>query len=337
MSFKDEVEIFVKAGNGGKGAVSFRREKYVPKGGPDGGNGGDGGNVIIKVNPQLRTLAHIHNRQKFRAGNGESGGSSLKNGANGEDIIIEVPQGTLVYEMPSRTLLADLKEENDFFVVAKGGKGGKGNAYFKSPTNQTPYYAQPGLPGEEKVLLLELKMIAHVGLVGYPNAGKSTLISKITNARPRIADYPFTTLQPNLGVMTLDDAYTSILIADIPGIIEDASKGRGLGIKFLKHIERTKLIVYVLDITDDPIKRFDILRRELREYSELLYNREFIIVLNKIDMFDDLIEREKIKQELLKFSDGVYLISALTGENLKELKIAIFKKYTTIESVDKNS
>jgi len=331
MIFKDEVEIYVKAGNGGKGSVSFRREKYIPKGGPDGGDGGDGGNIIIKVNPHLRTLSHIHNNQKFIAKKGQDGMGALKHGANAEDIIIEVPPGTIVYEKNSMFKLADLTENWQEFVVAKGGKGGKGNAYFKSPTNQTPYYAQPGLPGEEKSLLLELKTIAHVGLVGYPNAGKSTLISKITNARPKVANYPFTTLHPNLGVMTIDDTYTSILIADIPGIIEKAHEGKGLGLEFLKHIERTLLILYVIDISSNPLESFEVLKNELKSYSEQLAKRDFIIALNKTDLLYVVDEIEKIKKEFLKITNDVYIISALTGNGLKELKVRIYQKFIEIE------
>ncbi|MGC8765386.1 MAG: GTPase ObgE [Brevinematia bacterium] len=334
MIFKDEVSIYVKAGNGGRGAVSFRREKYIPKGGPDGGDGGDGGNIIIRVNPHLRTLSHIHNNQKFRAKNGGDGMGALKHGANGEDTIIEVPPGTIVYEKNTMKKEADLVEDKEFIIIAKGGKGGKGNAYFKNPSNQAPRYAQKGLPGEEKELLLELKMIAHVGLVGYPNAGKSTLISKITNARPKVADYPFTTLQPNLGVMTVDDSFTSILIADIPGIIEKAHEGRGLGLEFLKHIERTKIILFVLDITDKPEEKLKILKEELKNYSETLYNREFLIALNKIDLIYQKEELEKVKGDFLKISKDTHLISALTGEGLKELKTAIYRKFLEQEKLD---
>lgn len=330
MIFKDEVNIYVKAGNGGRGAVSFRREKYIPKGGPDGGDGGDGGNVVIKVNPHLRTLSHIHNNQKFKAKNGSDGMGSLKHGANGEDIIIEVPPGTVVYDKKTMQVIADLTENEQSFIVARGGKGGRGNAYFKSPTNQTPYYAQKGLPGEEKEILLELKMIAHIGLVGYPNAGKSTLISKITNARPKVANYPFTTLKPNLGVMTIDDKFTSILVADIPGIIEDAHKGKGLGLEFLKHIERTKVILYVLDISDQPLQKFEILQRELKSYSTTLYERDFLVALNKIDLIS-LEECERVKKEFLSITEDVYPISALTGKGLKELKVAMYKKYQEAE------
>jgi len=330
MIFKDEVNIYVKAGNGGRGAVSFRREKYIPKGGPDGGDGGDGGNVVIKVNSHLRTLSHIHNNQKFKAKNGGDGMGSLKHGANGEDTIIEVPPGTVVYDKKTMQVIADLTENEQSFIVARGGKGGRGNAYFKSPTNQTPYYAQKGLPGEEKEILLELKMIAHIGLVGYPNAGKSTLISRITNARPKVANYPFTTLKPNLGVMTIDDKFTSILVADIPGIIEDAHKGKGLGLEFLKHIERTKVILYVLDISDQPLQKFEILQRELKSYSTTLYERDFLVALNKIDLIS-LEKCEKVKKEFLFITEDVYPISALTGKGLKELKVAMYKKYQEAE------
>ncbi len=324
MLFKDEVEIWVTAGKGGDGSKSFRREKYIPHGGPDGGDGGDGGDIVFVVNPHLRTLSHIHNRQKFRAENGENGMRKQMHGRNGKDTIIEVPPGTVVWDAETGEILADLTEPGSHTIIAKGGRGGRGNVHFKSSTNQTPFYAEAGKPGESKHLRLELKMIAHIGLVGFPNAGKSTLISRLTNARPKIANYPFTTLEPNVGVMTIDDAYTSVLIADIPGLIEGAHKGKGLGIEFLKHIERTKVLLFVLDIADDPKKHFAILREELRAYSEKLYQRPFLIALNKKDIcFDD-------PAELIHFFSQYapcYLISALTGEGLRELKIALFETY----------
>ncbi len=337
MIFKDEVKIFIKAGKGGAGAATFRREKYIPFGGPDGGDGGDGGQVVIKINPNLRTLSHIHTNQKFKAQDGGNGMGSQKFGRKGESIIIEVPAGTVIYSQENKELIADLVEKDSEFIAAKGGKGGRGNVWFKSSTNQSPFYAQKGLPGEEKYLLLELKMIAHIGLVGYPNAGKSTLISKITNARPKIGDYPFTTLKPNIGVMTIDDAYTSVLIADIPGLIEGAHKGKGLGVDFLKHIERTKIILYILDSYDQSMDKFQILQNELKSYSEKLFQRDFIIALNKIDMIYDEKDKKKLKKQFLKISKDVFLISALIGTGLTELKQVLYQKYIDIEKKEANN
>jgi len=334
MLFKDEVEIWVAAGKGGDGSKSFRREKYIPKGGPDGGDGGDGGDVVFVVNPHLRTLSHIHNRQRFRAENGENGMRKQMHGRNGRDTLIEVPQGTMVWDADTNTLIADLVEVGTRFIVAHGGKGGRGNVHFKSATNQTPFYAEEGKPGESKHLRLELKMIAHIGLVGFPNAGKSTLISRITNARPKIANYPFTTLEPNLGVMTIDDAYTSLLIADIPGLIEGAHEGKGLGIEFLKHIERTRVLLFVLDITDNPLERFAVLREELRAYSERLYHRPFLIALNKIDLV------EHVDEEVVKYLEKqgpVFLISALVSRGLHELTRALYQTYQREEQREKEN
>jgi len=328
MLFKDEVEIWVTAGKGGDGSKSFRREKFIPHGGPDGGDGGDGGDIVFVVNPHLRTLSHIHNRQKFRAENGENGMRKQMHGRSGEDTVIEVPPGTVVWDAETGQMLADLTIPHSRHIIARGGRGGRGNVHFKSATNQTPFYAEQGKPGESRHLRLELKMIAHIGLVGFPNAGKSTLISRLTNARPRIANYPFTTLEPNVGVMTIDDAYTSVLIADIPGLIEGAHRGKGLGIEFLKHIERTRLILFVLDVTDQPEKHFAILREELRAYSQKLYERPFLIALNKKDLLT-----EDPSPLVTSFSQygPCHLISALTGEGLRELKIALYTAYQNEE------
>lgn len=337
MLFKDEVDIEVRAGKGGNGAATFRREKFVPHGGPDGGDGGDGGNVIIKVNPHLRTLSHIHNNQKFRA---EEGGKGLGNkmfGKKGNNFIVEVPEGTIVCDSKTREVIKDLTGRTDEFVVAKGGRGGKGNVHFRSSVNQTPFYAQKGKPGEELKLSLELKMIAHVGLVGFPNAGKSSLVSRITNARPKVANYPFTTLEPNLGVMSLDGAYTSLLIADIPGLIEGAHKGKGLGIDFLKHIERTRIILYILDATDDPAGKLKVLRSELKSYSEKLFRREYLVALNKCDLLFEDKPKAALKKKFAKYhtEKRLHWISALTGEGLKELKVALYRKYQEVEKKER--
>ncbi len=336
MIFKDEVEIEIHSGKGGDGSASFRREKYVPKGGPDGGDGGNGGNVVLRVSGQLRTLSHIHNRQHFKAGHGEEGRGSQCHGKKGTDCVIEVPPGTVVFEADKKKPVADLTEDGSEFIAAKGGRGGLGNVHFKSSTNQTPFYAKQGKPGEAKSLRLELKLIAHVGLVGFPNAGKSTLISRITNARPKIANYPFTTLEPNLGVMTVDDAYTSILIADIPGLITGAHEGKGLGIEFLKHIERTKLILYILDATDEPTEKFKILQQELKGYSGKLAKRDYLIALNKTDRVPDPTEMDEIAKAFSRKRCEVLRISALTGAGLKELKIALYRKYVEIEKRDED-
>lgn len=335
MLFKDEVIIDIKAGKGGNGSASFHREKFVPKGGPDGGDGGDGGHVILKVNPQLRTLSHIHNRQKFRAQNGQDGMKNKMFGRKGDSVVIDVPPGTQVFEIDpeteEETLIYDLVEDEEEFIAAGGGKGGRGNVWFKSSTRQTPFFAEDGKPGEQRRIRLELKLIAHVGLVGFPNAGKSTFVSRVTNARPKIANYPFTTLQPNLGVMTVDDSLTGILIADIPGIIEGAHHGKGLGIEFLKHIERTKVILFMLDVTDHPVEKFRVLRDELKNYSEKLFGREYLIAINKTDMIYEKEEIETIIGELEQPVELIFKISAVTGEGLKPLKIALYQKYLQAE------
>lgn len=335
MIFKDEVPIEIRAGKGGDGAATFRHEKFVEFGGPDGGDGGDGGNIVFKVNPHMRTLSHIHNHQKFKAEDGGKGGPKKCFGRKGHSTIIEVPAGTIVFDANSSVALADLVTAEDEYIAAHGGRGGKGNVHFKSSTNQSPFYAQKGKLGEEKSLMLELKMIAHIGLVGYPNAGKSTLVSRITNARPKIGNYPFTTLQPNIGVMTIDDAYTSILIADIPGLIEGAHNGKGLGIEFLKHIERTKVILYMLDASDTPMDKFKVLQNELRSYSEVLYNRDFIIVLNKMDLIFEEKDKKELIESFQKYSQDVYPISALLGEGLNPLKQELYKKYLEVEQKDR--
>ncbi len=325
MIFKDEVHIEIRAGKGGDGAATFRREKYVPHGGPDGGDGGGGGDIVIRVNPHLRTLSHIHGNQKFRA---EDGGKGLGNkmfGRRGRSFVIEVPEGTIVRDAGTGVTLKDLVGQSADYVAARGGRGGKGNVHFKSPRNQSPFYAQKGRPGEEQKLHLELKMIAHVGLVGFPNAGKSTLVSRITNARPKIANYPFTTLKPNIGVLTLSDAASSVFIADIPGLIEGAHKGKGLGTDFLKHIERTSVILYVLDASDDPKSKFRILKNELTSYSRKLSQRDFLLALNKTDLLPDAKSRAKIRKAFGTAARKIRWISALTGEGLTELKTALVR------------
>ena len=283
--FIDYAEISISAGKGGDGAVTFRREKYVPKGGPSGGNGGNGGSIIIEAHHNLSTLLDFRYKKNYKAGTGEPGGSSLKDGKSGKDIIIKVPVGTLIKDANNK-ILFDLDEEGKSVIAARGGRGGKGNSNFATPTNQAPRYAEPGKPGEEKNIILELKLIADVGLVGFPNAGKSTLISAVSAARPKIADYPFTTLEPNLGIVQYKD-YHSFTIADIPGIIEGAHQGKGLGLKFLRHIERTKILVFLIDITAENFTdQYPILLNELKSYSKKLAEKSGVLVFSKVDLIE---------------------------------------------------
>lgn len=285
--FIDLVEIYVKAGNGGRGAVSFRREKYVPKGGPDGGDGGKGGDVILISDPNMSTLLDYRYKRKYIAKNGEPGMGALKTGKNGEDVILRVPVGTVVKDKETGEVLFDFTEPDQTFVVARGGKGGKGNTHFKSPTNQAPRKAEAGKPGEERWIILELKIIADVGIVGFPNAGKSTLISVISAARPKIADYPFTTLEPVLGLVQYKD-FKSFVVADIPGIIEGAAQGKGLGLKFLRHIERTKILLFLISASsEDPFEEFKILVKELRAYSKELLKKPYLVSISKMDLIPE--------------------------------------------------
>jgi len=324
--FIDYAEIYVKAGDGGSGAVAFRREKYVPKGGPSGGNGGKGGNIIIKVDGNLHTLLDFKYKRKYLAENGKNGSKALKDGKNGSDLIIRVPKGTIIKDKSSSDVLVDLKKEDSQFIIAKGGRGGKGNSNFATATRQTPRYAEAGKIGDEKNLILELKLIAEVGLVGFPNAGKSTLISKVSAAKPKIADYPFTTLQPNLGIVNYRE-YKSFTIADIPGIIEGANQGKGLGHKFLKHIERTELLLLMIDSTAENILNdYSILCKELKNYSKLLYEKDKILGISKIDLLDEE-ERNKLSGKLdpIVNTEKIFF-SAVTGYNLNNLLDLLWKK-----------
>lgn len=317
--FIDYAEISIISGKGGDGAVTFRREKYVPKGGPSGGNGGNGGCIILEAHHNLSTLLDFRYRKNYKAGDGEPGGSSRKDGKNGEDIVIKVPVGTIVKDAESGKILFDLDENGKRIIAAEGGKGGKGNSNFATPTNQTPRYAEPGRPGAEKKITLELKLIADVGLVGYPNAGKSTLISKISAARPKIADYPFTTIEPNLGIVKYKD-YKSFTVADIPGIIEGAHLGKGLGLKFLRHIERTKVLVYLIDITSENyVKEYNVLLNELKSYSKKLAEKPKLLVLSKADLVDKA-EIKKLSGRKIKDIKGkVHVISSVTGLGIEDL------------------
>ncbi len=321
--FVDYVEITVQAGNGGDGIISFHTEKYVPKGGPDGGDGGKGGNIIFVVDENLSTLRDYKYKRLFRAENGKRGASSLKTGRGGRDLLIPVPIGTIIRDVSSGEVIADLTESGQKVVIAKGGRGGKGNYRFKSSTNRAPRIFTEGEPGELKQIALELKLLADVGLVGLPNAGKSTLLSRLSSAKPKIADYPFTTLSPVLGIVKYG-RYRNFVMADIPGLIEGASRGKGLGIDFLKHIERTKILVYIIDISEKRIKStFNQLRNELDSFNPKLLEKPSIVALNKIDTRID----DKEGMEYL-ISQGVRVlrISAVTGEGLRELIEVLGKK-----------
>lgn len=323
--FIDFAEIYIKAGNGGNGAVSFRREKFIPKGGPSGGNGGKGGDVIIKADSNLHTLLDFRYKRKYFAENGQGGQGSLKDGKSGKDLVILVPKGTLIIDKNSNDVIIDLNEENSNIVLAKGGRGGKGNSNFATPTNQAPRFAQDGRQGIELTVKFELKLIADVGLVGFPNAGKSTLISKLSAARPKIADYPFTTLKPNLGIVQYKN-FNSFTIADIPGIIEGAHMGKGLGHKFLKHIERTELLLLLIDlISEDIEKDYNVLMKELHSYSKLLSEKKKIIGISKIDLMPEkefLVIKEKVKN---MFNEDVIFFSSVSGKNTPELLDLLWK------------
>ncbi len=323
--FIDFVQIEVKSGDGGDGAVAFRREKFVPKGGPSGGNGGNGGSVIFIAQPDLSTLLDFKYKRKYFAENGKPGGTSLKDGKSGEDVIIKVPVGTVIKDAETEEVLFDLSEPHQKIILAKGGKGGKGNSNFATPTRKTPRFAESGKPGVYKKLILELKLIADVGLVGFPNAGKSTLISKISAAKPKIADYPFTTLEPNLGIVKYKD-YKTFTVADIPGIIEGAHQGKGLGIKFLRHIERTRIILFLIEITSEDFQKdFNILYSELKNYSKKLVNKRILVALSK----SDLVDQESIKRlssvKIKKIKDPIIIFSSATGYGIQNLLDQLWK------------
>ncbi len=331
MKFIDEAMITVQSGNGGAGCVSFRREKFIPRGGPNGGDGGKGGDITFITSTARRTLQQFRNKKLFRAKNGESGQGSNKNGKAGDPLVIEIPPGTLITDAETDLLIEDLTEVGASLVIARGGRGGQGNARFKSSTNRTPRFAQPGEPGQSFSLKLELKLLADVGLVGLPNAGKSTLISAISAARPKIGSYPFTTLTPSLGVVHTDWG-EPFVVADIPGLIEGAHEGTGLGIQFLRHIERTRVLVHLIDAgsidLDNPLNSFVIINRELALYNEALGKKRQIVVLNKLDLPGAQEAAEKFK---IAFADREILtISALKGDGLDGLKSKI------IQSLDQN-
>jgi GTP-binding protein len=323
--FVDHAEIEVQAGRGGDGHVSFRREKYVPKGGPDGGDGGKGGDICVVADENMSTLLDFRYKKLFKAEHGDHGGKRNRSGKDGADILLKLPPGTVIRDVDTEELIVDLKLDSGVVVIAQGGRGGKGNTHFKSATHQTPRKATPGRPGKVKKLKLELKLIADVGLVGYPNAGKSTLLSRISEARPKIADYPFTTLVPNLGIVRVAD-YRSFVVADIPGVIEGAHSGKGLGLDFLRHIQRTQVLVYLIECTDEnPEISFNMLRGELGLFDPELMNKPTIVAINKIDLFDD-----KARKHLDNLPDGWHKISAVTGENvdglIQQLTKFVFKE-----------
>ena len=339
MRFIDEVSITAISGHGGPGAITFRREKSIPFGGPDGGDGGRGGSVIIIADEGINTLINFRGKKVFKAEDGEPGSGRQLNGKDGLDYILKVPVGTIIRNAETGALIADLKSHEEFVIIAEGGNGGRGNINFKSSVNQAPRIAQPGLPGEELYLNLELKLIADLALIGLPNAGKSTLISVISAARPKIADYPFTTLEPNLGVVTLGER--SFVVADIPGLIEDASIGKGLGVKFLKHIERTSALVHLVDVSwcldeFEAFEQYVVVRTELEKYSEDLALKREIVCLTKIDAMTE--------EEIKKFQDffeeqldkKVMVISGVSGRNIQDLK-ALMIKCIDMEKLNKKT
>lgn len=321
MQFIDYAKIFVASGNGGKGCVSFRREKYVPRGGPDGGDGGKGGDIIVKASIQINTLLDFRYKREYHAKNGQNGMGKKMHGKNSEDLVITVPAGTVIREADSNEIIADLIKDGDFFIAAKGGRGGLGNSHFATSTRQVPMYAQPGEKNEEKWLILELKLLADVGLIGFPNAGKSTLISVISSAKPKIADYPFTTLVPNLGVVKLKD-HKSCVVADIPGLIEGAHAGAGLGVSFLRHIERTRIFLHLVDVsdmTDDFVARYLKIRRELGKYSPGLLLKPETVVATKIDSVTDNTMLDMLENYCKTNNIDFIKISSVTGKGIRKL------------------
>lgn len=317
--FIDYAEIEITAGNGGNGIVTFRREKYVPKGGPSGGNGGNGGNVLFETDSNLYTLLDFRYKKKYKAPKGEIGGSSRKDGKTGADIVIRVPVGTIVKNSETGKILFDLNEDGIKVLAAKGGKGGKGNSNFATATNQAPRYAEQGRVGESKKLILELKLIADVGLIGFPNAGKSTLISTISAAKPKIADYPFTTLEPNLGIVRYKD-YKSFTVADIPGLIEGAHTGKGLGHKFLRHIERTKILLFLVESTSEDVQKdFNILLGELKSFNLKLMDKKRIAAFTKSDLLSESKLKKLSKTKLKNINYESMIISSANGSGIPKL------------------
>ncbi len=325
-NFIDYVKIFCASGNGGAGSMHLRREKYIPKGGPDGGDGGRGGHVILRANPQFWTLIHLKYRKHIRAEHGGAGSGQLCKGKNGQDIILDVPLGTVAKDAETGETLFELVEPGEERILVKGGRGGLGNNNFKSATNQTPRYAQPGEPGIEGWFILELKILADVGLVGFPNAGKSTLLSVVSAAKPKIADYAFTTLEPNLGIVSYRDD-KSFVMADIPGIIEGAHEGKGIGLRFLRHIERNSILLFMVPADADDIKKgYEILLNELREYNPELLVKGRVLAITKTDMLDDKMKSE-MEAELPEDIPHIF-ISSVTGEGIPQLKDMLWSVLT---------
>jgi GTP-binding protein len=330
--FIDRVKIRVKAGDGGNGVTAFRREKFVPRGGPSGGDGGKGGDIWLESDDSLNTLLHLRYNPEHHAERGRHGEGSNRHGKDGADVIVKVPVGTQVFDAASGDLLHDFTDVSQRFLAAKGGKGGWGNSHFATPTRQAPKYHYSGRPGEERELQLELKLIADVGLVGFPNAGKSTLISVISAAKPKIADYPFTTLEPNLGVVDLGD-FRTFVVADIPGLIEGASEGTGLGDRFLRHVERTKLLLHLVDVSSlsgrDPVEDYEIINRELAAYNEDLAKRPQIVIATKIDALDEPDRLESLKVRAKSDRREFLAISAVANQGVKELVSLVARRLET--------
>jgi GTPase len=335
--FIDRAKILVKAGDGGNGVTAFRREKFVPRGGPSGGDGGKGGDVWLESDEGLNTLLHLRYNPEHKAERGRHGEGSNRHGRDGADVTVKVPVGTQVFNAETEDLLFDFTEAGQRFRAAKGGKGGWGNQHFATPTRRAPKFHYTGRPGEEKNLQLELKLIADVGLVGFPNAGKSTLISVISAAKPKIADYPFTTLEPNLGVVDLGE-YKTFVVADIPGLIEGASEGAGLGLKFLRHVERTKLILHLVDVSSlsgrNPVEDYEIINRELANYNQDLADRPQIVVATKIDALDEPERLENLREKAKQEGKEFLQISSVTNQGTKELVSVVAKRLEEIKTTE---
>jgi len=337
MRFIDEVEIHVRGGDGGRGCVSFRREKFVPRGGPDGGDGGKGGDVVLQTTNAKQTLLDFHFQRHFRAARGAHGRGKQQTGKSGDDLILLLPVGTQVRDAATGDLLADLVTDGARYVVARGGEGGKGNMHFATPTRQAPRFAQSGREGEERHIHLDMKLLAEVGLIGFPNAGKSTLISKISSARPKIADYPFTTIVPNLGVVSLPEGQ-SFVVADIPGLIKGAHEGAGLGLKFLRHVERTRVLVHLIDVANAAesgtlVARYHTVNHELGQYSAKLLTKPQIVALTKIDLLPDQGGLREILGAFTAMGTPVHAISSVTGEGIRDLVWAMARQVERLRAV----
>ncbi|NNF99044.1 MAG: GTPase ObgE [Desulfobacteraceae bacterium] len=335
MKFIDEVTLTVSSGNGGSGCVSFRRERFIPKGGPDGGDGGKGGDIILRSTLQKRTLYHFQFKRQYKAEKGRNGGGSRKTGRNGKDIILDVPVGTLVKDADNGQILKDFTSPDDSYIIASGGIGGQGNSRFKSSTRRTPRFAQPGEPGQTLTIRLELKLLADVGIIGLPNAGKSTLIRALSSATPKVGNYPFTTLTPSLGMVETGWG-DPFVVADIPGLIEGAHTGAGLGIRFLRHVERTRILVHLVDVSgvpeDDPLDAVDIINTELRSYDPALAAKPQILVLNKMDLEDSGVCAASFKSAYSGDDGDILLISAETGQGIERLKSRIVQQLDELNS-----